>query len=142
MLDLPVSESSLADLAREFGRLGIREEDLDETFIRSGGHGGQNVNKVSTCVVLTHRPSGLTVRCQRERSQGLNRFLARRLLAEKLAARLLEEKTRRQSQAEKVRRQKRRRSRRSKEKMLENKRIRGQLKAQRSRPGGSRESAD
>lgn len=67
-------------------RLGVREEDLEETFVRSGGHGGQNVNKVATCVVLLHRPSGLQVKCQVSRYQGRNRELARGMLLDRLEA--------------------------------------------------------
>jgi protein subunit release factor B len=139
MPDFPVSAQSAAELYAEFARLGLREEDLDEQFIRSGGHGGQNVNKVSTCVVLVHKVSGLMVRCQQERSQGLNRFLARRLLAQKVAEKIHGEISKKKSEAEKLRRQKRRRSRRSKEKMLENKRFHGQKKAGRQRVDAGRE---
>ncbi len=64
--------------------LGVREEDLDEQFIRSSGRGGQHVNKTSTCVYLKHKPTGVEVKCMRERSQSLNRFLARRELLEKI----------------------------------------------------------
>src|SRR3989304_196550 len=65
-------------------RLGIREEDLEETFVRSSGPGGQHVNKTATAVALTHRPSGVTVRCQKTRSQAMNRFYARRILLDKI----------------------------------------------------------
>jgi len=65
-------------------RLGIRSEDLEEKFIRSSGHGGQNINKTSTCVFLRHLPSGVSVKCQEERSRALNRFLARRRLVQRL----------------------------------------------------------
>jgi peptide chain release factor len=133
MPDFPVSPQTVAELYAEFARLGLKEEDLDEHFVRSGGAGGQNVNKVSTCVVLVHKPSGIMVRCQQERSQGLNRFLARRLLMQKVAEKIHGEISKKKSEAEKVRRQKRRRSRRAKEKMLENKRFHGQKKAGRQR---------
>jgi protein subunit release factor B len=131
MPDFPVSPQTMAELAAEMARLGVKDEDLDEQFIRSGGHGGQNVNKVSTCVVLVHKPSGTAVRCQQERSQGMNRFLARRLLLEKLAEKISGEISKKRSEQEKIRRQKRRRSRRQKEKVLENKRIHKEKKASR-----------
>src|SRR2546430_17170738 len=84
----PVSPEKQQALAARMRALGVREDELEEHFVRSGGKGGQNVNKVSTCVVLRHRPSGVMVKCQRERSQALNRFLARRDLPDKLAARV------------------------------------------------------
>src|SRR4051812_10364707 len=71
-------------LAQRMAALGVREADLEETFVRSGGHGGQNVNKTSTCVMLLHRPTGVQVKCQTTRQQGLNRFLARHLLLDKI----------------------------------------------------------
>lgn len=100
-------------------RLGVHEADFEESFVRSGGPGGQNVNKVATCVVLRHRQTGLGVRCQRERSQALNRFLARRILLDKIETRLLGILSAERKRIAKIRRQKRRRSRRAKEKMLE-----------------------
>lgn len=109
-------------------KLGIREDDLEEHFVRSRGHGGQNVNKVSTCVVLVHLPSRLSVRCQEARTQGTNRFLARRRLADKMEERLLGEASKRQQEIEKIRRQKRRRSKRAKEKMLQEKHQRAEIK--------------
>ena len=112
----------------------IREEDLQERFIRSGGPGGQNVNKVATCVWLKHIPSGLEVKVQRERSQALNRLLARRLLAEKLEAQHLGRLSAQQQRIAKIRRQKRRRSRRSKEKMLAAKRLHSLKKKLRAVP--------
>ena len=112
-------------------QLGIREEDLDEQFVRSSGPGGQNVNKVATCVVLTHRPSGITVRCQESRTQGLNRFLARKRLVEKLDERIRGRESDRQRAIQKIRRQKRKRSKRAKEKMLVAKHRRAELKVQR-----------
>ena len=113
--------------------LGVRAEDLEETFIRSGGHGGQNVNKVATCVVLRHRPSGLAVKCQRERSQALNRFFARRLLLDKLEARRRGVAEAAARERTRIRRQKRRRSRRAKEKLLATKHAVSEKKAGRRR---------
>ncbi|HUK83376.1 MAG TPA: peptide chain release factor-like protein [Verrucomicrobiae bacterium] len=103
------------------GALGVREADIDETFVRSGGHGGQNVNKTSTCVMLRHRPTGVQVRCQATRQQGLNRFLARRLLLDKIEALQKGRADAARARIEKIRRQKRRRSRRAKQRMLDNK---------------------
>jgi len=101
--------------------LGIYERDIEESFVRSSGAGGQHVNKTSTCVQLLHRPTGMMVKCQEDRSQAVNRFLARRLLVEKIEGDILGRKTAEQQRREKIRRQKRRRSRRAKEKMLSNK---------------------
>lgn len=74
-------------LTQRMAALGVKEADLEESFVRSGGHGGQNVNKVSTCVMLLHRPSGVQVKCQETRQQGLNRVVrARRMLLDKIEA--------------------------------------------------------
>src|SRR4051812_9509136 len=73
-----------AQLARRMLALGVQEGDIEESFVRSGGHGGQNVNKTSTCVMLLHRPTGFQVKCQTTRHQGLNRMLARQLLLDKI----------------------------------------------------------
>jgi protein subunit release factor B len=97
--------------------LHIHEEDLEETFIRASGPGGQHVNKTSTCVRLLHRPSGLFVKVQRSRSQGLNRFLARRLLADRLEQRLRGAQSSQEQQRDKIRRQKQRRGRRTKQRL-------------------------
>jgi len=109
-------------LAERMDRLGIREEDILEKFIRSGGHGGQNVNKVATCVYLKHVPTGTEVKCQQERSQALNRYLARRILADKIEAAVLGKASEEERRIAKIRRQKRKRSKRAKEKMLADKR--------------------
>ena len=117
----PVGPDKEAQLAHRMAALGVREADLEETFVRSGGHGGQNVNKTSTCVMLLHRPSGLQVKCQATRQQGLNRFLARRLLLDKIEELRTGHVAAERERVEKIRRQKRRRSRRAKQRMLADK---------------------
>jgi protein subunit release factor B len=130
----PVSSEKEQALLARMRALGVRDEDLEEHFVRSGGPGGQNVNKVSTCVVLRHRPTGLQVKCRRERSQALNRFLARRELLDKIEARIRGIATAAEQERERIRRQKRRRSRRAKEKMLAGKRAQSEKKALRRPP--------
>jgi protein subunit release factor B len=117
----PVSLEKESQLAQRMTALGVREADFEESFVRSGGHGGQNVNKVATCVMLLHRPSGIQVKCQSTRQQGLNRFIARRLLLEKIEARQKGRSDAERARIEKIRRQKRKRSRRAKERMLADK---------------------
>ncbi|HZR16741.1 MAG TPA: peptide chain release factor-like protein [Verrucomicrobiae bacterium] len=117
----PVGLHKEEQLAQRMASLGVREEDLEETFVRSGGHGGQNVNKTSTCVMLVHRPTGLQVKCQSTRQQGLNRFVARRLLMDKIEEARTGRVASERARVEKIRRQKRRRSRRAKERMLADK---------------------
>ncbi len=124
----PVSAEKAAALDARLRGLGIREDDLDESFVHSGGKGGQNVNKVATCVLLVHRPTGTQVKCQQERSQGMNRYLARKWLADKIESAMLGAKSAREQAMEKIRRQKRRRSRRSKARMLADKRQRSETK--------------
>jgi protein subunit release factor B len=131
----PVSPAKARALVERFERLGIREEDLDEAFVRSRGKGGQNVNKVSTCVMLTHRPTGTAVRCERERSQALNRYRARQLLADKIEQAVLGKQSEEAQRVARLRRQKRRRSRRAKEKMLAAKHARAEIKALRAKIG-------
>jgi protein subunit release factor B len=116
-----ISSSKEEALRKKMQALGIYEHDLDEQFIRSSGKGGQHVNKTSTCVQLLHRPSGIFVKCQQDRSQAINRYLARRLLTERLENQVLGRQSAQRQRQEKIRRQKRRRSRRAKEKMLSDK---------------------
>src|SRR5258707_867414 len=99
--------------------LGVRTEDIDETFVRSGGHGGQNVNKTATCVMLLHRPTGLQVKCQTTRQQGRNRDLARRLLLDKIETLRKQRADAERARVEKLLRQKRPRSRGAKERILQ-----------------------
>lgn len=129
----PDKEQALAD---RMAALGIREEDIVEKFIRSGGHGGQNVNKVATCVYLKHLPTGTEVKCQQERFQSLNRYLARKILTDKIEAAVLGKESEEERRIAKIRRQKRKRSKRAKEKVLADKRHVSEIKKGRSfKPG-------
>ena len=125
----PGKEKSLLDRMQA---LGVREQDIDEQFVRSSGAGGQKVNKTSSCVVLHHRPTGIRVKCQTERSQALNRFFARRILLDKIEAKLRGAESAEQQEIARIRRQKRRRSRRAKQKLLADKRHQGEKKSTRA----------
>jgi len=121
MTAFPVNPEKEQQLAQRMAALGVRESDIEETFVRSGGHGGQNVNKTATCVMLLHRPTRLQVKCQTTRQQGLNRFIARRLLLDKIENLRTGQAAAEQARVEKIRRQKRQRSRGAKERMLADK---------------------
>ena len=121
-------------LSARMRSLRIREEDLEETFIRGTGAGGQKINKTSSTVVLRHVPTGIEVRCQRERSQSQNRMLAREELCERIAARKAAEKLEAQNEKEKARRQNRPRPRSLKKKLVKSKRHRSGIKQNRGRP--------
>ncbi|HBA71546.1 MAG: peptidyl-tRNA hydrolase [Geobacteraceae bacterium GWC2_55_20] len=112
MPEFAVNEEKNRWLKLKMAELGVREEDLDESFVRSSGNGGQHVNKTSSCVQLKHKPSGIIVTCMRERSQSVNRFLARRELLERIEA-ASGVKTHEMKRIEKLRKQKDRRRRRA-----------------------------
>jgi len=112
MADFAVSEEKNRWLKNKMQLLGVGEQDLEERFIHASGNGGQHVNKSSSCVYLKHIPTGVEVKCMEARSQSLNRFLARRLLLEKVEA-LSGAVTKKELAAEKLKRQKARRKRRS-----------------------------
>ncbi len=121
-------------LAARMERLGLNENDLVEKFILGSGSGGQKINKTSSCVYLKHLPTGIEIKCQRERSRELNRYYARQDLCDKIEEQVFQEKSKRQQEFEKIRRQKRRKSRRQKQKMIEDKRGLSAKKALRKPP--------
>jgi peptide chain release factor len=121
-------------LIKRMRKLGIRDEDLEETFTRGTGAGGQKINKTSSTVVLVHVPSGLEVRCQRERSQSQNRVIARQELCDKLEAKFNAIRQEKKDAVEKKKRQTRKRPKGLQEKILKTKRIRSEVKKKRSAP--------
>ena len=133
MKQFSVSPGKVQELEKRMRSLAVKEGDIEEKFIRSSGPGGQNVNKTSTCVVLTHIPTGLSVKCQETRYQALNRFLARRRLLDLIEKRQKGFIAAERKRIEKIRRQKRRRSKHAKEKMLEAKHRQSEKKSFRSK---------
>lgn len=132
MADLPEDKALLARMQK----LRIREEDLEESFIRGSGAGGQKINKTSSTVVLRHVPSGLEVRCQRERSQSQNRLVARQELCDRLENAFKTAQLEVQNEREKTRRQTRARPRGLKRRFVAGKRHRAGIKEGRGKVGG------
>lgn len=128
-----VSSNKVKALYEKMARIGVKEAELEEHFIRSRGPGGQNVNKVSTGVYLKHIPTGVEVKACSERSQALNRYAARKVLVNKIETMVLGRESIERKRIEKIRRQKRKRSKRAKEKMLRAKSMRSQTKALRKK---------
>jgi peptide chain release factor len=114
MLDFGVSQQKALDLEERMKQCGVKESDIEEAFVRSGGAGGQKVNKTSTCVHLKHLPSGLMVKMQKSRRQGLNRYYARKRLCEMLEEKQLGKDSSESKKISKIRKQKDRRRRRGK----------------------------
>ncbi|MEW5894695.1 MAG: peptide chain release factor-like protein [Candidatus Omnitrophota bacterium] len=135
-----IGTSTKADqVVKRMNAAGIREEDLKEEFVASPGPGGQNVNKVATCVVLRHLPCGEVVKSHQFRTQLANRIRARELLLERFESRRLEERRRAESAMALERARKRKRSVKGKEKMLEGKRRRSERKQMRKKISGDRD---
>jgi len=126
-----ISETKRKSIEERMQRLQIFERDLEEHFIRSGGAGGQNVNKVSTCVYLKHLPSSLEVKCQKTRSQVDNRYFARVILCDKLDQRIHGAKSEMERERYRIQKQKKKRSRRAKQKMTQEKRDQSEKKSAR-----------
>ncbi len=135
----PVSPEKKSALKEKLNSLEIYEKDIRESFIRSQGKGGQNVNKTATCVYLKHKPTGIEVKCQKTRSQGLNRYYARLTLYLKIERLIKGRKSEEDERLAKIKRQKRRRSRRAKEKMLDEKKHQSKKKKERSYKAGIEE---
>jgi protein subunit release factor B len=118
-LKFGVSEKKEKELLEKIRKLGIKEEDLIEKFVLSSGKGGQKRNKTSTCVYLKHIPTGIEVKCEKTRSQSLNRFFARRILVEKIEEKLLGKESSSYRKILKKIKQKKKREKRAKEKYHE-----------------------
>ena len=134
-----MSPETIEKIKARMALASVFEDDLEETFILGSGSGGQKVNKTSSTVRLYHAPSGMTVKCGESRSREMNRWFARRDLAEKILEKVNAALSARRQETERIRRQKRRRSRRQKAKILDDKRKHGDKKAARGRVCGTEE---
>ena len=131
---MALSKEKIEELSARMDHLKIREDDLIEKFILGSGKGGQKINKTSSCGYLKDLPTGIEIKCQKDRSREMNRFLARRDLCDRIEEQISEAKSKKQQEFEKIRRQKQRRSRKQKEKMLANKKIHSSKKLLRQKP--------
>jgi len=116
MADSFISPEKVRALEERMRQLGIDEKDLDEKFVRSQGRGGQKVNKTSSCVYLVHVPTGIEVKCQQARNQAMNRFFARRILADKIDELLHGRHSARSKEVDRLRKQKKKKARRARDK--------------------------
>ncbi len=129
-----ITKEKWLQIQAKMEELSLFESDLIEKFILGSGNGGQKVNKTSSCVYLKHVPTGIEVKCQKERSQEMNRFFARKELCKKVEEIVFQKKSEKQQEQEKIRRQKKRRSRKSKEKILADKKNLSEKKSLRKSP--------
>lgn len=124
-----IAQETIEKIKALMAEASVYDTDLEESFILGSGPGGQKTNKTSNVVRLLHIPSGIQVKCGSQRSREINRWLARRALAEEILERENKRKSKAREAREKIRRQKRRRSRRQKEKMLADKHAQSEKKA-------------
>lgn len=127
-----LNPETVARIVAKMAEAGVSENDIEETFIRGSGSGGQKINKTSSCVQLLYKPDGTVMRCQETRSREANRWLVRRMLVEKLLEARQSELSAKIQAIEKIRRQKRRKSRKQRAKMLADKRIHSEKKKMRA----------
>ena len=132
MAERSINPETTRRIRQLMARAGLRDDDVEETFVRGSGAGGQKINKTSSCVQLRHATSGTVVKCQQTRSREVNRWLARQELAERILERIAGERSARRQEVERIRRQKRRRSRRQRARMLDDKHKQSDKKALRS----------
>jgi protein subunit release factor B len=119
---MAITHKKLEDIQKLMEEMGIHESDLIEKFIIGSGKGGQKIQKTSSCVYLKHIPTGIEIKCQKDRLRETNRYLARKMLCERIKEKVFHEKSEKQKLIEKIRRQKQRKTRKQKQKMIENKR--------------------
>lgn len=128
-----ISKDKKELLEKDLIKAGVFEADIEEKFILGSGSGGQKINKTNSTVFIKHIPTGLTVRCGKDRLRSSNRFFARRRLLEKILEQKEEKKSKRMQEISKIRKQKKRRSRKVKEKILKDKKHRSNIKNERSK---------
>ena len=132
-----ISKEKTEKLQKWMEDLSIKDSDLVEKFILGSGSGGQKINKTSSCVYLKHIPTGIEIKCQRERSRELNRYTARKELCNRIEEIINKKASKRVQEREKIRRQKKRRTRKSQEKMLADKKKLSNKKSLRQKPSSS-----